>query len=565
MIEALTKNDEILNQNFKPEDYAASYARHSIDKKESVSNEVQFSICREIAKKSNLIIYDEYGDQGTGLTVAPERRVGFQKLLADAKAGFFKSVIIWKIDRFSRNPDDFFKTKDMLEAYGVKLIFGDMLFLDSLPTHVKEFMQNTFISLSYLEPNKIKERANQSRKLKREAGIYPSSKTPFGYIANKSKDFLMDKELLSLKVKTYYEKEPFKSRLVEVIFNTYVSLDNINIKEIYKGFQRLSEYFIRIEDIKDKNDFLGELEFIIDNMPETVLINIKSVFRSLLYYEVNTDEDMNNIKSLIKESITFLSKHNSITSIIKGIYYCKYTPIKNAKTTKLLATDDNGELVFNEEEFVQCINFDKIISLDKYVAANKKLISSNFIRNINSNFLYKGLLKCSKCKTKLSSIDSKSYTCKCNSYNKIDLISMIISELIKDGFVDYLSSNVKLKIDDIDITVNKIKNDIKLKEQQRYKATIYYLENTYKANATEINNINEEIEILKESLQKFLLKDYPFRVLLDELEMCKSNSIVINKLLVDYFNLNSNIGEIFLKQLIKLVTINNGGCRIEYN
>ena len=95
-----------------------------------------------------------------------------------------------------------------------------MLGFDNIPKMYKSFMQNTFISLAQLDPELTRERANASRSKKRQLGIYSPTKCPFGYIRKKPNDCLdlIDCTIIDYsKIKSYYVKDKFKSRLIKFI------------------------------------------------------------------------------------------------------------------------------------------------------------------------------------------------------------------------------------------------------------------------------------------------------------------------------------------------------------
>uniref|UniRef100_UPI0018AB9C8B recombinase family protein n=1 Tax=Clostridium cuniculi TaxID=2548455 RepID=UPI0018AB9C8B len=359
---------ESLVSVLKPENYAAIYARHSIDRKESVSNDAQFTICREIAKSKNLIVYKEYGDQGSGVTMSPESREEFQKLFVDAKAGLFKTIIIWKIDRLSRKSADFYDICKKIESLDITIIFGDMLGFENIPKMYKSFMQNTFINLAQLEPELIREKANASRAEKRKLGIFSPSRCPFGYIRKKSYeclDLIGDTIVDYSKIKSYYVKDKFNSRLIEIIYSKYISNDNVEIKDIYKIFEKLLNNFNHLDVINSIDD----ITTIISESEEISLPGLISAFKNLNYYNIA------DLKVIVKSSLKFLSKHSNIVSILTNTYYCKKFALNTDKSYPTIVKDSNNNFVFNDSDFITCINFDEIISLSTFTSANIKYYS----------------------------------------------------------------------------------------------------------------------------------------------------------------------------------------------
>ena len=85
----------------------AIYARQSIDKKDSLSIETQIQDCKnQIAredKNANIVIFKDRGYSGKN-TDRPE----LQKLISEIERENIEKVIVYKLDRISRNIVDFY-------------------------------------------------------------------------------------------------------------------------------------------------------------------------------------------------------------------------------------------------------------------------------------------------------------------------------------------------------------------------------------------------------------------------------------------------------------------------
>ena len=81
----------------------ALYARVSLDEKANDKRfqdpENQLQPLRDFAKSFNYIIYKEYIDKKSG---ADSNRPEFRNMLQDAMLRRFDGIIVWKLDRFSR-------------------------------------------------------------------------------------------------------------------------------------------------------------------------------------------------------------------------------------------------------------------------------------------------------------------------------------------------------------------------------------------------------------------------------------------------------------------------------
>ena len=96
------------------------YARYSSEKQTEQSIEGQLRVCREFAQKKGFNIVHEYIDRA--LTGTNDNRPSFQQMIADSSKQTFENVLVYKLDRFSRNKYDNAVYKHKLQLNGVKVI-----------------------------------------------------------------------------------------------------------------------------------------------------------------------------------------------------------------------------------------------------------------------------------------------------------------------------------------------------------------------------------------------------------------------------------------------------------
>ena len=97
----------------------AIYTRVSTEDqaKEGYSLEVQREYLESFTKREGYEVFKVYSDDG--ISAYSTRRPALQELLVDAKAKRFELVVVYKIDRFSRNLKDLLVLVDELSSYGV--------------------------------------------------------------------------------------------------------------------------------------------------------------------------------------------------------------------------------------------------------------------------------------------------------------------------------------------------------------------------------------------------------------------------------------------------------------
>ncbi len=95
---------------------AVIYARYSPGGQQtSQSIEGQLKVCRDFASREGYHITAEYTDEKlTGKTA--EKRPDFQRMIADSARGRWEYVIVYQLDRFSRNKSSKGKTNSKIKT-----------------------------------------------------------------------------------------------------------------------------------------------------------------------------------------------------------------------------------------------------------------------------------------------------------------------------------------------------------------------------------------------------------------------------------------------------------------
>ena len=99
---------------------AVIYARYSSDSQREESIEGQIRECTEYAEHNGITILRSYIDRALSARTAD--RPEFQRLIADSEKGLFDVVLVWKLDRFSRDRYDSAHYKHILKKNGVKVL-----------------------------------------------------------------------------------------------------------------------------------------------------------------------------------------------------------------------------------------------------------------------------------------------------------------------------------------------------------------------------------------------------------------------------------------------------------
>lgn len=99
---------------------AVIYARYSSDSQTEQSIEGQLRVCQQYAKSNDILIVDTYIDRA--MTGTNDLRPDFQRMIKDSNKRAWDYVLVYKLDRFSRNKYETTIHKHTLSNNGVKVI-----------------------------------------------------------------------------------------------------------------------------------------------------------------------------------------------------------------------------------------------------------------------------------------------------------------------------------------------------------------------------------------------------------------------------------------------------------
>lgn len=99
---------------------AVVYARYSCDRQNEQSIDGQLRVCQDYADKNNIIILDTYIDKAMSGT--NDDREDFQRMLKDSDKKLWDYVLVYKLDRFSRNKYEMAIHRKRLKDNGIAII-----------------------------------------------------------------------------------------------------------------------------------------------------------------------------------------------------------------------------------------------------------------------------------------------------------------------------------------------------------------------------------------------------------------------------------------------------------
>ena len=99
---------------------AVAYLRYSSDSQTEQSIEGQLRVCQDYAARNDIVIVDTYIDRA--MTGTNDNRRDFQRMLRDSAKRAWDYVLVYKLDRFSRNKYEMAMHKRTLRDNGVKIL-----------------------------------------------------------------------------------------------------------------------------------------------------------------------------------------------------------------------------------------------------------------------------------------------------------------------------------------------------------------------------------------------------------------------------------------------------------
>ena len=186
---------------------AVIYARYSSDNQREESIEGQIRENTAFAEKNGLRIVGHYIDRA--FSAKSDERPEFQRMIKDSAKHGFDLIIVWKLDRFSRNRHDSAIYKAMLKKNGVRVVSAteaisegaEGILLESLLEGLAEYYS---ADLAEKITRGMTENALKCK--------YNGSVVPYGYVIDAEKNYQID---------------PIVAPIVIDIFNRYAAGETI--------------------------------------------------------------------------------------------------------------------------------------------------------------------------------------------------------------------------------------------------------------------------------------------------------------------------------------------------
>lgn len=168
---------------------AVIYARYSCDNQTEQSIEGQLRVCRTYAEAHDLLIVDEYIDRA--MTGTNDARPAFQKMLKDSAKQEWQVVLVYKLDRFSRNKYESTIHKKTLRDRGIAVVSATEAIPDTPEGIILESLLEGMSQYYSMELSQKVRRGQRESYLK---GNYTGGVVRYGYRLENKKLYVVEKE-----------------------------------------------------------------------------------------------------------------------------------------------------------------------------------------------------------------------------------------------------------------------------------------------------------------------------------------------------------------------------------
>ena len=208
----------------KNEEYIAIYSRKSkfTGKGESIGNQIE--LCKEYVRNmfgegyaERCVVFEDEGFSGGNL-----KRPAFQNMISEVRKHKFKAIVVYRLDRISRNISDFSGLIDELTNLDVSFISIREQFDTSTP--MGRAMMYIISVFSQLERETIAERIRDNMHELAKTGRWLGGNCPTGFESEPVSTVTIDgKSKKSFKLALV----PSEAEIIKLIFDLYTELDSL--------------------------------------------------------------------------------------------------------------------------------------------------------------------------------------------------------------------------------------------------------------------------------------------------------------------------------------------------
>ena len=210
---------------------AVIYARYSSDNQSEQSIEGQVRVCKEYAERNDIMIVGSYIDRA--MTGTNDHRPEFQRMIQDSHKKNWECVIVYKLDRFSRDKYETVIHRKTLRDNGVKLVSA----MENIPdTPEGIILEGLLESMNQYFSAELSQKTKRGMRENRIKGNYQGGKLLYGYKVENKKLVINEEE--AAVVRYMFERYDAGAYIKDIL----VSLKTRGITKRGKPFAKSTVY-----------------------------------------------------------------------------------------------------------------------------------------------------------------------------------------------------------------------------------------------------------------------------------------------------------------------------------
>lgn len=155
---------------------AVIYARYSSDNQTEQSIEGQIRVCGEYAQRNNILILATYIDRA--MTGTNDNRPDFKRMMKDSEKREWDYILVYKLDRFSRNKYETAIHKKTLKDNGVRVVSA----MENIPdTPEGIILESLLEGMNQYYSAELSQKIKRGMRETRLKGYFQGGCLPYGY------------------------------------------------------------------------------------------------------------------------------------------------------------------------------------------------------------------------------------------------------------------------------------------------------------------------------------------------------------------------------------------------
>ena len=194
---------------------AVIYARYSSDNQTEQSIEGQLRVCEEYAKSNDILILNTYIDRA--MTGTNDNRPDFQRMLKDSTKKQWSIILVYKLDRFSRNKYESVIHKKMLKENGVKVVSA----MENIPdTPEGIILESLLEGMNQYYSAELAQKIKRGMRETRIKGLYQGGGLLYGYKIENRRIVLNENEYKNVQFMFEQYARGYKvKKIIEILTN----------------------------------------------------------------------------------------------------------------------------------------------------------------------------------------------------------------------------------------------------------------------------------------------------------------------------------------------------------